>query len=293
MSNFKDVYERVTAQIIEAIEKGSAEFRMPWHSSGPRFYEPMNAASKKRYRGINVIALWAAAEAREYESGLWATYKQWSELGAQVRKGEQGTCIVLWKAVDRARGLNDNGEAESDKFFLARGFSVFNAAQVDGYRIAEPAALSEVERIEQAERFFATLGAEISHGGQRAYYNITLDNIVLPPFERFLSPMSYYATLAHEITHWSGASHRLGRDYGTRERMDVYALEELIAELGAAFLCARLELPAERRMDHAAYLQDWLRVLKQDKRAIFTAAAKAQQAADWLCEQSLKVADAA
>lgn len=165
--------------------------------------------------------------------------------------------------------------------------------QVEEYRVAEPPKLSESERIERADDFFRFLNAEIRHGGRGAYYNIDTDEVVLPRFETFVSPMAYYSILAHEITHWSGADRRLARGLTTDRDSEAYAIEELVAELGAAFLCSRLELPTERRLDHAAYVERWLRVLKQDKRAIFSAASKAQKACDWLCGQALALANAA
>ncbi len=293
MSTFKDVYQTVTTQIIEAIENGSAEYRMPWHSIGTSAEEPVNVASKRPYRGVNVISLWAAALARGYVYGLWGTYKQWQGVGAQVRKGESGTCVVLWKSIDKSDGDEDEEKRENSSVCLARGFSVFNVAQVEGYRMVDVPRLSERERSDRAEDFYAALGVEVRHGGNRAYYNITEDHIVLPPFEVFRSAVSYYATLAHEMTHWTGAAHRLARDFGSRERLEARAFEELVAELGAAFLCARLELPTERRLDHAAYVKSWLVVLKQDKRAIFRAASTAQKASDWLCSQAFAIANAA
>lgn len=292
MSTFKDVYEKVTAQIIEAIENGTAEFRMPWHSLGKPLYEPVNVLTKKTYRGVNVITLWAAAETAGYGTGCWATYKQWQQLGAQVKKGESGTCVVLWKTIERDEEPIDEEETK-DKRLLARGFSVFNAEQVEGYRVAEMPRLSEKERIERADDFYQLLGAEIKHGGNRAFYSITKDEVVMPPFDVFVSPISYYATLAHEITHWSGAESRLARGLTGDRNTEAYVMEELVAELGAAFLCARLDLAPERRLDHAAYIDRWLQVLKQDKRAIFTAASKAQRACDWLCGMALALANAA
>ena len=293
MSTFKDVYQTVTAQIVEAIEIGGAEYRMPWHSIGNACEEPSNVASKRPYRGVNVISLWASAIARSYEYGLWGTYKQWQSVGGQVKKGESGTCVVLWKSIEKPEHDEKEDKEKDSTVNLARGFSVFNVAQVEGYRMVDVPRLSEMERIERAENFYAEVGAEIRHGGNRAYYNITEDHIALPPFEVFRSAMSYYATLGHETIHWTGAAHRLTRDFGSLERLDARAFEELVAELGAAFLCARLELPTERRLDHAGYVKSWLEVLKQDKRAIFRAASTAQKASDWLCGQAVAIANAA
>ena len=165
---------------------------------------------------------------------------------------------------------------------FARGYSVFNAAQVDGYAAPAQPVLPEAERIGHAEAFFAAIGADIRHGGNRACYVPALDQIRMPPFEAFRDPVAYYATLAHEATHLTGHPSRCARDLRGRFGDEAYAAEELIAELGAAFLCADLALAPEPRPDHAAYVASWLNVLRDDKRAIFTAAAKAQQAADWM-----------
>ena len=180
-----------------------------------------------------------------------------------------------------------------ERRFFARGYRVFNAAQVDGFTPPEVPSLPTAERIAHAESFFEGLGAEIRHGGNRAYYHPKDDYIQLPPFEAFRDAVAYYATLAHESVHLTGHHSRLDRDLSGRFGDDAYAAEELIAELGAAFLCARLGLANEPRPDHAAYLSSWLRVLRSDERAIFTAASQAQAAVDWMEEQQAHSDDAA
>src|SRR4051794_11714780 len=163
-----DIYERVTRQIVEATEAGAGSFRMPWHITGAETYSPRNAASKRPYRGVNVISLWIAAEVRGYSSGLWATYKQWGELGAQVRRGEKSTLIVFWKVHERedeSEQGSEGDEPEQGRVFLAKGYPVFNVAQVEGFEPPVVPELSESERIQSAERFFAALGADIRHGG--------------------------------------------------------------------------------------------------------------------------------
>ena len=283
-----DIYTRVTGQIISAIEQGAGTFRMPWHRTGNDCFLPTNAASQRPYRGLNVLTLWAAADRREYTSGIWATYKQWQNLGAQVRQGEKSTLVVLWKPTERRDEDDPEQKVKRRQGLLARGYSVFNVAQVDGYSEAERdwTPLSDVERSARAETFFGELGADIRHGGGRAFYDLTNDRIQLPVFGDFHSGAAYYSTLAHEVTHWTGAAHRLKRELGRRFGSDAYAAEELVAELGAAFLCGALDFATQPRADHAAYIAAWLRVLKSDNRAIFTAASKAQQAADWLMQQS-------
>jgi len=215
---------------------------------------------------------------------VWATYRQWAELGAQVRKGERASPVVFWKISDKDEQDDADEGAEDGRRsrVFARGYSVFNAAQVDGYAAPALPVLPEAERIGHAEAFFAAIGADIRHGGARACYVPSLDQIRMPPFEAFRDPVAYYATLAHEATHLTGHTSRCARDLRGRFGEEAYAAEELIAELGAAFVCADLALAPEPRPDHAAYVASWLKVLRNDKRTIFTAAAKAQAAADWM-----------
>lgn len=286
-ARINDVYMRVTEQIIEAIEAGADAWRMPWHLTDSDQFFPTNALSRKPYRGVNVLALWGAAEKHGYPTGLWGTYRQWDELGAQVRKDEKGSCVVFWKISER--GEVDEGETARGSRFLARGYWVFNAHQVDGFTLPQaPAPRPVAERIEAADSFFDALRADIRHGGNRAYYRPDTDHIQMPMFEAFPDRLGYYATLAHESTHWTGAENRLDRDLKGRFGTDAYAAEELIAELGAAFVCAGLGLTNEPRPDHAAYISSWLKLLRSDKRAIFTAASKAQAAADWMHEREAR-----
>jgi antirestriction protein ArdC len=281
----RDVYARVTTQIIEAIENGAGTWRMPWHTSGRFAFSPINVSSRKPYRGINTVCLWAAAQAKGYEAGEWATYQQWQERGAQVRKGERATTVAFWKFANSAGETDDSAGDEtprSGRLLFTRGYSVFNAAQVDGYTPAPDPERPMPERIAHAEAFFRAAGADLRHGGNQAFYSPAGDYVQMPPFAAFRDAVAYYSTLAHECTHWTASAARCNRELGKRFGDSAYAAEELIAELGAAFTCAHLGLSTEARPDHAQYIQSWLRVLKADKRAIFTAASKAQQAADWL-----------
>jgi antirestriction protein ArdC len=285
----RDVYATVTAQIVNAIENGVGNWRMPWHTSGRHAFSPINVTSHKAYRGINTVCLWAAAQAKAYESGEWGTYVQWQGRGAQVRKGEKSTTVVFWKFASGSSGSEDGDEsasAYSSRLLFTRGYSVFNAAQVDGYTPRADPETTQLERIEQAEAFFRGIGASLRHGGNQACYSPSDDHIQMPPFQAFKENVSYYSTLAHEHTHWTAKADRCDRQLGKRFGDSAYAAEELIAELGAAFTCAHLGLSTEPRADHAAYIDSWLKVLKADKRAIFTAASKAQQAADYLVKHS-------
>lgn len=283
--NRGDIYSRITADIITAIEAGTGTFRMPWHHDGSNTSRPINLASSKPYRGINILALWAAATRAGYADGLWGTYQQWSTKGAQVRRGEQGTTVVFWKIGVRQELRDSDQNADHDDALhrvFARAYTVFNSAQVDGYTSPEPSALADVDRIERAERFSANLGIPIQHGGDSAFYRPVADIVQMPEFQRFRDPTSYYAVLLHECGHASGARHRLDRDLSGRFGSESYAMEECVVELLSAMVCGDLALSVEPRPDHARYIASWLKVLRDDTRAIFTAASKAQQAADWM-----------
>jgi antirestriction protein ArdC len=279
-----DLYTRITDQIIGAIEAGQTTFELPWHRQSLGL--PRNLITGRPYRGINSLLLWLTGRNRGYRSSEWATFKQWHERGFSVRKGEKAATVVFWKSLARQPDLEDEpaGAAAARAPVLARAFSVFNASQIEGYQQTLPEELPESERVAKAEAFFAGLDADVRHGAGHAFYSPSADQIHLPDFAIFLDAGGYYATRAHETVHWTGAKHRLDRDLKGRFGSRAYAMEELIAELGAAFLCAGLGLTAEPRPDHAGYIASWLEVLKQDGRAIFTAASKAQQAVDWLSQ---------
>ncbi len=284
-----DVYQQVTDAIVNAIENGVGNWKMPWHTSGRFSFSPINIASKKPYRGINTLCLWSVAKAKGYESGEWATYKQWQERGAQVCKGEKAAMVVFWKFANTSTETQDDSEehtATGSRLLFARGYSVFNASQVSGYTPRVESEETMPERIERADSFFTSIGAIVRNGGNRAYYSPSEDYVQMPPFAAFKDNVSYYSTLAHEHTHWTSREGRCARELGKRFGDSAYAAEELIAELGAAFTCAHLGLSSEPREDHAAYIQSWLKVLKADKRAIFTASSKAQQACDWLVQRA-------
>jgi antirestriction protein ArdC len=281
-----DIHQHITDKIVSAIERGAGEFRLPWHRGSGNIMCPVNIASKKAYRGVNVVALWAYAEASGYSSGTWGTYRQWAEAGAQIRKGEKAAYVVFYKELEIAP---ETGEAETETRLFARATPVFAAEQVDGYQPpAIDAPVVTMTPIEQAEAFVAATGARIDHGGTRAFYRPSTDSIQLPPREAFIgsstsSPAeSYYSTLCHELTHWTSSESRCNRQLGKRFGDQAYAMEELVAELGAAFLCADLQITDEPRADHAQYLAHWLTVMKEDKKAIFTAASKASEAAAYL-----------
>jgi antirestriction protein ArdC len=214
------------------------------------------------------------------------TFRQALELGGHVRKGEHGATVVYANRITRVEAGDDGRDVEREIPFL-KAYAVFNVDQVEGlpapfYATVEP-PLDPAQRINSADAFFAATQADVRHSGTSAYYAMAPDYVQMPPFETFIDPESYYATLAHETTHWTRHPSRLDRDFGRLRWGDEgYAREELVAELGAAFLCADLGLELTPREDHAAYIASWLEVLKHDKRFIFSAAAHAQRAADLL-----------
>lgn len=282
----RGIYARITEQIVAAIAAGAPTYKMPWHQSGPALARPANVASCLRYRGVNVLALWVVAQSRGYPTGFWATYRQWASLNAQVRKGERGTAIVFYREVERQSDSDEAGEP--GRYLVARTTFVFNAAQVDGWEAPPRQMVDPVASIEAAEFFVQATGARIAHNRGRACYIPSEDYIEMPERSAFRGSATcsatdaYYATLFHELTHWSGHSKRLARNLANRFGDEAYAMEELIAELGAAFLCADLNVMNTPRLDHAAYIASWLRVLENDPRAIFTAAGKAGAAAEFL-----------
>jgi len=288
LSTRRDLYREVTEKIVAAMEGGAGQFMMPWHGGIVPPLLPTNAATGKPYRGVNVVTLWAEATIKRYISGHWASYRQWQELGAQVRKGQRGTLIVFYKKLDPEPGLLEGEENASPPRFVARPWHVFNAEQVDGWQPPIPEIQSRVEIDEQVAAFVAATGAEVRHGAHAACFRRDLDRIDMPSPELFIgtgtsSPTeAYHAVLLHELVHYSGGPGRLEREFGKRFGDRAYAFEELIAELGAAFLCSAFRIVNEPRPDHAKYLSSWLAILDDDKKAVFTAASKAQEAVEYL-----------
>jgi antirestriction protein ArdC len=283
----RDIYADITNQLIAAIEADPGKPAMPWRRSGKPLFMPSNALTGNAYNGINIVSLWVSAEVRGYSMPVWATYKQWRELDCQVRQGEKSSLVIFYKEYDTDPNPDD---ADDDgKRRVARASYVFNASQVDGYAMSDaPSSLGPIERIEAADRFIAATGARIEHGGDRAFYRPSTDHIQMPDEGLFCGTdtmtrsESYFAVLLHELTHWVGGAPRLNRDMGKRFGDHAYAAEELVAEIGAAFLCSELGITQDVRADHAQYLANWLTLLKSDSRAIFTAAAKASEAVAYL-----------
>jgi len=279
-----DLYAETTARIVSALEQGVTPWVRPWSTGIDGL--PVNAHTKRPYRGINVLLLALEAQTHSYPLNRWLTFRQAAALGARVRKGEHGTNIVFWKlrTIEVKADTSAYDDSPVDRVIpLLRCFTVFNTAQIDGLPPAmvetmpsSPAWFGD----ETAELLIDAAGADIRHGGSRAYYLPSGDHIQIPPRTAFAMASSYYATTLHELVHWTGHPARLDRRLSGRFGDEAYAAEELIAELGSAFLCAHCRIDGQ--LQHASYIGNWLRVLRDDKRAIFEASTKAQHAADYL-----------
>jgi len=279
----KDIYTEVTNRIIAALEAGTPPWICPWRDGSSL---PSNLATGKPYRGINVLMLSIEADMRGYTDSRWVTLRQANELGAKVRKGEHGAQVIFFKMKEVA------DETESDEEHkrvvpMLRSYAVFNSSQLEflpeKFELRpSPAAW---QPLGEAEQLLYETGAVIRHGGNRAFYSPSEDLIQLPPEAWFETPDDYYAVALHELVHWTGHPRRLCRVLGRRHGIEAYAYEELVAEMGAAFLCAHVGIPA--RLEHASYIDSWLDSLRRDKRLIFTAAGAAQKAADYVLGESV------
>lgn len=270
----RDIFQEVTDRIVAALESGAVPWHRPWRDdkSGSAL-EPYNAATGRPYNGVNLLILGSMP----YSDLGWLTFNQAKELGGGVHKGEKGTMVIFWRFVEMK---DDGGETRTRP--VARAYTVFNVAQCDGLdpaKLKAPAApvAGETDINAIAQR----AGAEVRHGGAKAFYTPSGDYIQVPSAAAFKSVEHYQATLAHELTHWTGHESRCAREFSKRFGDQSYAFEELVAEIGSAFLCAHIGLPLDG-LQHPSYLASWLQVLKEDKRAIFTASSKAKQAAEFL-----------
>lgn len=284
-----DIYQTITAKIVAAVEASPGDPVMPWQRGGFNAVLPKNAVTGHDYRGINILSLWVTALERGYEAGLFATYKQWASIGAQVRQGESAAPIVFYRQLEIARQNDDPAqEGETETVRMARGYWVFAAEQVDGFTTPGALPVNPIARIAAADAYVSATGARVIVGGTRACYRPATDTIHMPDETRFFDgdgrtrSEAYYSVFGHELVHWSGADTRLKRTLGKRFGDDAYAMEECCAEIGAAFLCARLGIAHEPHPDHARYVHHWLKVMKEDARAIFAAAARAQEAVTYL-----------
>jgi antirestriction protein ArdC len=269
--------ETVTADILAALEKGEIPWVQPWRNVGA--LNPMNPTTGKGYRGINTLILYLAQTRGGYGFSRWLTFKQAKGAGGTVRKGEKGTGIVFWKFLDKT----DKATGEKGKIPLCRVYTVFNVAQCDGLPEAfttAPEIPPVTDENAAIESFILSTGASISFGGDQACYSPALDAISMPEKGQFADMGAYYATVFHELCHWTGHESRCKRQLGQRFGREIYAAEELVAEIGSAFLCA--EFGVQGRLQHAAYVQNWVKVLRSDPKAIFVASRMAQEASDYL-----------
>lgn len=279
----QDLYTSVTTQIVTALESGNLRpWSCPWQKQGGGFPLRHNAIP---YRGVNVLWLWMTAAIKGYASPYYMTFQQAKEYGGCVRKGEKSTPVLFCQPMTKASTAEDGKEGK-DSYWISRSYNVFSADQIDGlpdHFTAKPTAiLDPAQKIEQAETFIGNCGADIRHGGGSAFYRPSEDFIQLPAFESFHTPEGYYGTSCHELIHWTGAPQRLARDLkGFGNRAD-YSREEIVAEMGACFVAASLGIAPPDLGEHAAYIEHWIKALKEDSRYIFTAASKAQAAADYL-----------
>lgn len=275
--------QRITATIIEKLEQGTKPWIKPWRGlPAPR---PLRACGTP-YRGVNTFWLWMIADAAGYTSPYWMTYRQCQALGGQVRKGEKSTIAIFYKTY--AKEIEgESGEDDTETRRVLKAYAVFNSEQCDGlpemyYPKPLLAPVEPEGRQARLDLFFATVGASLRHHGCEAYYEPARDRVTMPPTELFDAYEHYYATLAHELSHWTGHTSRLDRDLKNRFGSKAYAAEELVAELSSAILGADLGLPVAHLDHHASYIASWLELLKSDDRAILTAAAKAEEAAGLL-----------
>ncbi|WP_414463401.1 ArdC family protein [Hyphomicrobium sp. DY-1] len=287
-----DIHQTVTDHIIAAIDNGAGEVILPWQRGGSSFgFLPKNAVTGRHYNGINVLQLWAVSELKHYPGeGLWASYKQWASIDAQVRKGEKATLVIFYK--EYHGDPDPDVEGDDGLRRVAKASWVFHCSQVDGFALPDaPEPKPPIERLAAVEAFVKATGAMVKIGGDRAFYSRASDSITMPDEDRFTGDAlqrreAFACVELHELAHWTGHEKRLHREFGKRFGDNAYALEECCAEFTAAFLAAELGVTPSPRPDHAAYIQNWIQVLKEDNRAIFTAAAKASEAARYLASFS-------
>ncbi len=275
----------ITDAIIARLEAGTRPWKKSWAGIAPS--RPLRACGTP-YKGGNIFWLWLVADMMGFASPYWMTYRQSSELGGQVRRGEKSTIAIFYKSYGKTT-TDATGVERDEKRMVLRSYPVFNCSQIDGLPeryypapLTKPNGDSNEAHVAEVMKFFEAVPADTRHGGDAAYYSRATDHIQLPPVDAFIDFNTYSATRTHELAHWSGNAKRLDREFGKRFGDDAYAVEELTAELTSAIIGSELALPVDHLDDHASYLAHWLRVLKADNRAILTVASKADQAATYL-----------
>jgi antirestriction protein ArdC len=294
--NRANLYDEVTARIVAELEAGRLPWVQPWGkngSTGPGL--PRNGLTGRSYSGVNVLILWGAVIEHGWPSQSWLTFRQAQQAGGYVKKGEHGVTVVyadrFTPEAEKERARRDGDEARAVPFL--KRFSVFNVAQCEGLRAglaSDPAPLPEREIVPVAEDVIAASGVDFRIGGDLAFYAPDPEFVQVPPQPAFFEQINYYRTCLHELTHATGHPKRLGRDLKNAFGSKDYAREELVAEMGSAFLCAALGIAPTVR--HADYIGSWLEVLREDSRAIFRAASAATKAADWLLTRYREAQDA-
>ena len=281
------IYERITGQIVAELEQGHIPWAPSWDNAKARSLTgiPQNGRTGRPYNGVNVLLLWAEAASKGYPTHNWMTFQQAKELNAYVRKGEKSTAAVFTKMLEVE--VEENGEQRVDKRPVLRLYHLFNVAQLDNLPAAYAAAPSlvpEQTAYDNMLAFTEKTGVKVCYGGTKAFYSPNRDEVHMPPYGSFANDEAFFGTLAHELVHASAAEHRLDRRLSGRFGDTAYAREELIAELGSAFLCAEHGIRPTTRSS-AAYIQNWLTVLNDDKRAIFHAASQASLASRYYMEK--------
>ena len=283
MARINELYERIAAQIRTQLTEGVLPWHRPWAvDPNARVSKPLRENAVP-YQGINVLILWGAALDNGYCSPFWMTYRQAQSIGAQVRRGERATHIVFAKTAKKTE-TDAFGDESQVLLHVRRVYAVFNADQIDGLPdkyVPEIPDVNPDARDAACDAWFDALGIDIRYGGERAYYAPGPDRIQMPPFQTFESAQTFFSTLAHESVHSTGHRDRLDRTFGARGT-PAYAREELVAELGSAFLCADLGIASAPRADHASYIASWLELLADEPRAVFDAATQAQHAVEFL-----------
>jgi antirestriction protein ArdC len=282
----RNLHKEITDRIVARLRAGVVPWRQPWSSKGFGVM-PRNALTQRAYSGANVILLWSRAQESGYAAPLWLTFKQALELGGNVRKGEKGETVIYVSKVIRT----DEKTGEKRAIPFLKAYTVFNVAQCDNLpaKVTTPNGLQRVanpnERDELADAFIAATGADYRHGEPRAYYRPVGDYVNMPDFASFKSSSAYYGTAFHELTHWTGADKRLARTFGKRFGDQAYSAEELVAELGSAFLCA--EFGFDNDGADAAYIASWIKFFTDHDNAIVAASAAASRAVEFMRDAAI------
>lgn len=289
----QEIYDRVFGSLTDQLANAETlgQWQRPWREAAQSGY-PQNPTTGRVYRGVNVLSLWSEQVRQGYERSLWAGYGQWKKAGGQVRRGEKGTPVLIWR-VDEKEEQGEDGETAVHKVIFATMQQVFNICQQAGYPLPERPPERQTDA--ELDRWFADTGAKVVHHGGGAYYRPSDDTIRMPRPENFIDTSEadalghYYATLSHEAVHFTGHPSRLNRFSSGGFNTEARAMEELTAEIGAAFLSALHGLPVEERQDHARYLASWRQAVRDKAGALLSACSKAQKAVDYLSETVGKV----